>query len=157
MANELKEIEVEVNEKDLAQIEESVLLYSEGVGRATIADGEDYIKAGGFLKNIKALAAQIKRTFQPVIQAAHASHKAALEAQSKHLDPLVQAEGILKKKMAAYATEKELEQKAEEDRQRKEAEKKAEDERREEVERLRLIGRRAEAKAIHEAPVVIEE
>jgi hypothetical protein len=137
---------------DTKQIDASVVKYSEGVDRAVITDNDSYVKAAGFLKNIKALTSQIKDTFEPFIKAAHAAHKAGLDAQKKHLNPLVDAERILKGKMGAYTAVLEAKRKDEEDRLQDEAENKAEEDRQAAIERLKEEGSEEEAQAIQDDP-----
>lgn len=75
---------------------------------------EDLSLANAFLQDIKRLAAKITGTFDPQIAQAHSLHKSLLAQKRKFLDPLDEAERILKPKIADYL--------AEEDRKRLEAE-----------------------------------
>jgi hypothetical protein len=103
-----------------------------------IVTAEDFVAAGELLKTIKGLRAEIDGTFDPIISKAHEAHKEAIAQKRKVDSPLVEAEGILKPKLAAYM--------AEEERKRKEAELLAQKAAQEEAERQQL----ADASLLHD-------
>ena len=79
-------------------------------------------KAGEFLKVIKGLRAKVNAAFDPIIDKAHEAHKEALAQKRKAEAPLVEAEGIIKPRIAGYLQQKERERREEELRLRREAE-----------------------------------
>jgi hypothetical protein len=70
-----------------------------------VATDEDAEHASAALKDIKAIQAEIDATFDPVIKAAHAAHKAATSAKKKHCEPLDTAERLIKNKLGTYVLE----------------------------------------------------
>ena len=95
----------------------------------TITDKISFDSAKELLLSIKDLRKQIDDTFSPIIDKAHQAHKEALAQKKKVENPLIEAEGIIKPRMASFLQEEERKRKAEEDRLRLEAQK-AEEERR---------------------------
>lgn len=98
-------------------------------------------------EQIKPLRAEVAATFNPVIEAAHKSHKEALAAKARVETPLIEAESILKNSVSRFAQEQERIRQAEERRMREEAA-------RQQAEALRL--QREEAERIHAAEVEAE-
>lgn len=88
-----------------------------------ISNNPQYIKATDFLKVIKGLQKEVESAFDPAIEAAHRSHKIAIESKDKYFKPLVNAEKLIKGKMGAFLAEEERLRKVEEERLRKEVEK----------------------------------
>lgn len=110
----------------LAQIEEQstdVIARAESI---TIATGSEYAAATGFLKDIKALNHAIQASFNPIVDKAHKVHKEAIAQRNKHLDPVKNAERIVKRKVAIYAGELEAARKKEQARLEEEARKERE-------------------------------
>lgn len=66
---------------------------------------EDAEHVSQLLGDIKALRRQIASSTDPVIQAAHAAHKAAVKQKTDLEAPLVEAETILKGKVGSFAAE----------------------------------------------------
>ncbi len=95
----------------------------------TITDAPGYERAKELLLSIKDLRKEISDTFKPIIEKAHQAHKEALAQQKKVEAPLIEAEGIIKPRIAAFLEEEERKRRAEEDRLRKIAEKEEEDRR----------------------------
>ncbi len=93
---------------------------------------EDADTAGVLVQALAAVKAEIHEAFDPVVQAAHKAHKAAVAARKRYLDPVEAAERELKRRVMAW-------QRAE--RERVEAERRAAVE----AERARLA---AEAESI---------
>lgn len=109
--------------------EKKALTVKEQATALTITDKPSYDRAAELLLSIKDLRKQISETFKPIIEKAHQAHKEALNQQRKVETPLIEAEAIIKPRMAEFLAEAERIRKAEEERLRKLAEK-AEEERR---------------------------
>ncbi len=145
-------------------IEETALAVPGKATALVITTDEELSAAGKMLTEIKKIQKQINASFDPVIKTAHSAHREAVALKKTVSAPLVQAEGIIKPKIAQYAAEQEKIRKAEEDRIRKEAEdrEKAEAEKRalEEEKRLKeaadleVQGKTEEAEAVLDAPVL---
>lgn len=69
--------------------------------------------ASALLQSIKTLKTSVGQTFDPVCDAAHKSWKAAVAARNKHLEPLEQAEKVLRNKMSVFQLRMEEERQAE--------------------------------------------
>lgn len=67
-----------------------------------VTDQASLEEAGRFAKALAELQSQINSSFDPIIEAAHKAHKAALVARHSHLEPLARAEGHLKSQSRAY-------------------------------------------------------
>jgi hypothetical protein len=89
-----------------------------------ISNNPQYIKATDFLKAIKALEKEVEAAFDPAIEAAHRSHKIAIEQKDKYFKPLINAEKLIKGKIGDFLAEEERKRKEEEEKLRREAEKK---------------------------------
>lgn len=82
-----------------------------------IVTADDYQAAGLFLRDrTKPLLAEADRIFDPIIRAAHDSHKAALAAKRSVTDPISQADALVRKAMNAYSSEQLRRQREEEER-----------------------------------------
>lgn len=118
-----------------------------------VKSNEDYVKAGEILLVIKDLRKQIDETFDPIIKKAHEAHKEAV-AQKKKVDaPLVEAENIIKPRIAAWNAEQERIRREEEARLREIARKEEEERRIQEAILAEQSGQQEEAEAIISAPV----
>ena len=95
-----------------------------------ISNQKQYEGANDFLRAVKVLQKRIHETFDPIVEAAHLTHKEATSKRKEHLDPALNAEKVVKSKMLSYSDEMEqirreeqrkleLKAKAEEDRKRK--------------------------------------
>lgn len=73
----------------------------------TIETAKQFLHAGEFLRNIKALRGEIDDAFDPIIKKAHEAHKEAIDQKKKVEAPLVRAELIVKPKIAIYLQEEE--------------------------------------------------
>jgi hypothetical protein len=98
-----------------------------------ITDTASCVNASQFLKSIKGLRADIQRWFAPHVEAAmetkraaEASRKALVDEQARMEDPLIQAEGIVKRGLLVFEQEQERARLAEEARLQAEAQKEAE-------------------------------
>lgn len=90
----------------------------------TIKNQTGYDSANVFLRNIKALQAQVKDTFRPIIEQAHKAHKIAVAQEKEHLTPLEKAAALVNSKMLGYYQEQERIRREQERKLQEEAEKK---------------------------------
>jgi predicted ribosome quality control (RQC) complex YloA/Tae2 family protein len=92
-----------------------------------IRTNEDFTAANELLRRIKKFQKNVCDFFEPMVQAAHASWKQTTMQRSQQLDPLNEAESLVKNKLSHYIAEQEekkrLEEARIEDQKRKEAEK----------------------------------
>lgn len=92
-----------------------------------IKTAEHYQQAGDMLKGIKALRKEVDDAYDSVIEAAHKAHKEAVAQKRRLEQPLIDAEGILKRLMVQYQIAQEQErrrlQTEADERARKEREK----------------------------------
>jgi hypothetical protein len=92
----------------------------------TIQNAEHYEMAAAVLQKIDDRLKQGDELFDPNIEAAHKSHKAAIAVKRAFTDPLEQAKKIIKSKMVSYSTEQERLRIEEERRLQEEARKEQE-------------------------------
>jgi len=109
---------MEVN--TLAVDEKTVALYHDAQ-QIVVTDNDGYNNAGEFLKQIKTLEKEVEATFAPVIAAAVNAHRESLVAKRKHLEPLQDAEKIVKDTMNVYYRDQQRLKAIEEAKIRKEA------------------------------------
>jgi hypothetical protein len=105
------------------------LTVSEQAKAVTITDKVSYEYGRELLLIIKDLRKEIADTFKPIIDKANQAHKEAIAQQKKVEAPLIEAEGLIKTRIAGFLAEEDRKRRAEEDRLRLEAQK-AEEERR---------------------------
>lgn len=84
-----------------------------------IKSQEDYDKAAQFIKAVKLLQKKVNETFGPIVSKAYAAWKEAKAQEKKHLDPLVEAEQIVKRASIGWYEEQE---RIRQDKERKERE-----------------------------------
>ena len=138
---------------DKQEITERALTVPDQARAVEIRSNEDYVKAGEILLVIKDLRKQIDETFDPIIKKAHEAHKEAV-AQKKKVDaPLVEAEGIIKPRIAAWNAEQERIRREEEARLREQARKEEEERRLQEAILAEQNGQTEAAEEIMAAPV----
>lgn len=109
---------------------------------------DQYIASADKLKAIKALSKKIDETFDPHIKRAFEAHRALVAEKKQHQQPLIEAEGYVKRAVLGYQQEQE--------RIRREAEAKAQEEARKERERLEAQAARAAEKGKAEKAAAIE-
>jgi len=102
---------VETNE-----VETKALSIVDQAKAVKIIDAETYTAAGGLWKSIKDMMKEVSDTFDPLIEANHRAHKAALEKKAKFYAPLDAAYRSVKQLMSTYDLEQERIRKAEQDR-----------------------------------------
>lgn len=137
------------------ELETRVVSVPERARTISITNNAQYEEAAEILKTIKGLRAEIDSTFNPIIAKAHEAHKEAIEQKKKVDAPLVEAETLLKPRMAAYLQEQERIRREEELRLQKQAQEEAERLQLEEAAALDSVGETAAANALlDEAPYV---
>ena len=137
----------------IKEVTERALTVPEKAQAIIIRSNDDFIKAGEILTAIKSLRKEIDATFDPIIKKAFEAHKEAV-AQKKKVDaPLVEAEGIVKPRMAAWNAEQERIRREEEERLREIARKEEEERRLKEAIDAEKSGNKEEAEAILETPI----
>ena len=92
------------------EVEQRAIEVVKQASAITILTDQDYDDAGAFLReNIKAVRREIDATFDPVIKAAHLTHKEAVGAKKKFTAPLLEAEKLVKGAMGTYYQAKQAE------------------------------------------------
>ncbi len=110
------------------EIESKALSIPDEAKAIIVKDDESFQKAGRILLVIKDIRKEINASFDPIITKAFAAHREACAQKKKVEAPLVEAEGIIKPRMAAYDDEQERKRREEEEKLRHEAIRKAEEE-----------------------------
>ncbi|HPD58330.1 MAG TPA: hypothetical protein PKW17_13890 [Smithellaceae bacterium] len=137
----------------IKEVTERALTVPEKAKAIIIRSNDDFVRAGEILTVIKSLRKEIDATFDPIIKKAFEAHKEAV-AQKKKVDaPLVEAEGIVKPRMAAWNAEQERIRREEEERLREIARKEEEERRLKEAIAAEKSGNKEEAEAILETPI----
>jgi len=137
------------------EVETKALSIVEQAKAVKVIDSESYTLAGTLWKAIKDMMKEVADTFDPMIEAAHKSHKLSLEKKAKFYAPLEKAYKDVKRLMSDYDTEQEKIRKAEEMRLAEIARKQEEERRLAEAVALEQSGNKEEAEAIIEAPVYV--
>lgn len=110
------------------EIENKAMSIPEEAKAIIVTDDISFQKASRVLLTIKDLRKEINATFDPIIKKQFEAHREAV-AQKKKVDaPLIEAENIIKPRIAAYHDEQERQRREEEFRLQEEARKKAEEE-----------------------------
>ena len=112
------------------------------------------ITAGDLLKMIKALQKEVKADREPERIAAQQALDAIRNGRNRHLNPLEQAEKLLKQKVLVYEENEEKKRQEEEDRINAKIHEEDEENRIKEAEDLRELGGEEEAQAVMDAPIV---
>lgn len=135
-------------------LEMEAVAWPDRARQIAITNATEYEAAATFLTGVKALRDEIDRATRPVIEAAHATHKAAL-AQKRTLDaPLDEAERIVKGTIRAFLDLEERKRREEEARLAAEQRKADEESRLREAEALEQAGEPEAAQQVLEMPVV---
>ncbi|MBI5193252.1 MAG: hypothetical protein HZA08_07415 [Nitrospirae bacterium] len=138
---------------ETSKVDNQALQAKEVANSMVISDDTTYIKAGEFLKGLKAIAGEIKETFRPGIEQAFKLHRTLISTEKNHLEPVAEAESIIKKKMMGYQDEQERKRREEEARLREEARKREEEARLAEAVFHEAAGNNEEAEAILNLPI----
>lgn len=113
-----------------------------------VTSEEHYIESADKLKVIKALSKKLDETFDPHIKRAFDAHRALVAEKKQHQQPLIDAEGYVKRAVLGYQQEQE--------RIRRAAEAKAQEEARKERERLEAQAAKAAEKGKTEKAAALE-
>lgn len=143
--------ELQIDTREVEAEKSAIVTRANGLSIVTDAD---YQGAGEFLRSIKTASKRVDETFDPGISAAHKAHKVAVETKRQFSDPLNAAERVVKGKMGSWYAEQEAARKKEEARLREIAYRDAEDKRLAEAAKLEAAGRKEEAMATLDAPIV---
>lgn len=145
---------------ETSEVETKALSIVDRAKMVVVTDPETYTAAGILWKQIKDMMKEVSDTFNPIIEAAHASHKKALEQKAKYYAPLEQAYKSVKKLMSDYDMEQERIRQAEQRRLEEIARKEEEERRLMEAivaeEELKARGATKE-EAAQEAAAIMEE
>lgn len=114
-----------------------------------------YESAADFLRDCKTMQKDIRETMDPAVKKAHEAHKAVTAIRSKLLDPIDQAEKVVKRKMGAFVEEQERAARIERQRIEAEARKLEEDRRMREAEELEARGMPEAAEDVISAPIAL--
>jgi hypothetical protein len=91
-----------------------------------IQSQDDYDMTASFLQYLSRGMKAVSEKFDPTIDAAHKSHKAAIALKKEFMDPLVEAERTTKRKMVSFDEERERQERERQRIAQEEARKKAE-------------------------------
>jgi hypothetical protein len=127
--------------KDSEQLKKDALGFPDKAKSIIVHDGKTLTRANQFLQAIKLLMKEIGETFNPIIKAAHETHKEAVAKKKEHEAPLILAETTIKLHIGSY-----LEVQARIRREAEEQARKAEEERQKEEDRIL-----AEAKVLEDS------
>lgn len=141
--------------KIVDKVEQKALSVVDQAKAITVTDSETYTVAGEMWKSIGDMMKEVDDTFNPIITAAHTSHKKALEQKAKYYKPLDDARRNIKRLMSDYDMEQERIRKEEERRLQEEARKREEERRLQEALEAEAAGEKEEAEAILEEPVYV--
>jgi len=103
-------------ELEVRKIKEQSLELINKANDMEVRTREQYDSTAIFLKAIKAIQKQVKETFDPIVDKTRAAWKESVAQKDKHLNPLVEAERLVKKKVLLFLQEDARKRKAEEDR-----------------------------------------
>lgn len=114
-------------ENKVVEIQNESNLNIQKANQFEIKTNQDYLNAGEFLKGLKSLQKKISDFMKPIVKSAYDNWKTAKDKENSLLQPVTQAESIIKSKIISFQQEQERKRREEEERlrelQRKEAEK----------------------------------
>ena len=87
------------------QIQARTAPWTERAHALAVAGDRDYQRAAEWLQDIRALRSEIAAACDPVIRAAHAAHKAATAQKAELERELVEADRVIRAKLAGYHQE----------------------------------------------------
>lgn len=140
-------------EPAIAEVERKALSVPEKARSIEIKDNETFVRAGELLKAIKDIRREIDETFDSVIKKAHEAHKEAVAKKKKAEAPLLEAEGVIKPRIAGYLAEQERIRQAEERALREEARIREQEARLAEAVHLESVGETEAADAVLDEPI----
>jgi hypothetical protein len=117
------------NEKEIREIEDRSLTLLESAHGITVKDQAGYENAATFLKGIKDAKSKFVEFFAPMKKSTHAAWKAVVAKENDALDPLKEADKIVRGSMGVYLDEQDRIKREEQKRLEAIAKKKEEDER----------------------------
>jgi hypothetical protein len=134
-------------------VEQKALSVIEQARSFSVTNPADYEAAAAFRKEVlRPMMKEVDASYDPVIEAAHKTHKAALESKRKVYAPLEAADKSLDRMMGAYALKQRQEAEAEQRRLLAEARRREEDQRLAQAAALEMAGMKKEADAVLDAP-----
>ena len=139
---------------------EEQALTTEVTGLQVFAEGfivetdDDYQKACEFGRELKRKESEVTEFFKPMKDAAHQAHKAVCDREKAMLQPLKNAERVLKESVGLFLTERERKRKAAEEAARRAAEEERERKLREAIEAEAAGDNEAAADAMTEAMIM---
>lgn len=104
------------------KLEKEVSVVEKQAGDIVITNDAEYQYAGELTKQVKAAQKKVEEYWEPMRASTYAAYKSVTDHKKDMLDPLKNAESILKKKISGYLVEVERKRKAEEEALRKQAE-----------------------------------
>jgi len=135
----------------IQRIEQQALAWPDRAAAVAITDQWSYNAAVELLRAVKGLRDEAESHHRPMIEAAHKAHKATLAALKKIDEPLVNAEGTIKRKIGDWDQEQERIRKEAELAAQREAERLHAEQLEKELEALEASGAKpAEVKAVIE-------
>ncbi len=144
---------IALNDDEFGELEMESVSWPDRAKNLQILDAPSADIAAEFLTGIKTLRMKIATSCDPMIAAAHATHKIACKQKSDLEMPLIEAERIIKQTIRVYFDSQELRRKQEEDILRMEQRKADEQQRQAEAAAHVAIGDAATARAILAHPV----
>lgn len=104
------------------KLEKEVSVVEKQASEVEIKTEADYQYAGELTKQVKAAQKKVEEYWEPMRASTYAAYKSVTDHKKDMLDPLKNAESILKKKISGYLMEVERKRKAEEEALRRQAE-----------------------------------
>lgn len=86
-------------------VEQKSLTIIDQARAVRVFNAQSYTLAGEMWKQIRDMMKEVASTFDPIITAAHAAHKKALEKKAQYYTPLEQAQKSVKQLMSRYDEE----------------------------------------------------
>lgn len=120
-----------------------------------IIDDDSYRAATDFLVSCRRSQKKIDEFCDPVIKAAHETHKAAVKQKNDFKSPILMAEQVVIPKINSYRSEQERKRRAEEEERRKEAQRIAEEDRLRLAIEMEQAGDTLAAEVVMEAPIYV--
>lgn len=118
----------------------------------SITDAPSFERAGSFLRTVKALRAEVESVFGPIVSSAHATWKHSIAQRKRVEDPMIEAESIVKRSIAAYHAEQERVMREEQRRREEEARRQEEERRLAEAIEIEALGDAEEAERVLSEP-----
>lgn len=115
--------ETQVHDQEMKDSYELSVQASKDADSIAVNSEESLGFAGDFLRTIKALHKKIKKVFDPSRKSTYAAYKDVLKLEKSQLQPLEQAEKVIKDKMGTYQDESEARRLKLEAKNQKKAEK----------------------------------